>query len=219
MFSTRHLLHIALAVGLAVPTLLPSATVVAQTPAPPTNYQRYITFHDDFDFPIYPVIQVPSDLCDGADVTSVRRIMVNGPGHNGLNPQETLTVLVPNEKRDVTVDGVAEVRRCWYASGRIYIFPVDIADFEAAMLKLDPSSKQPTRYDDPVHPRESVSCFGGKRGSQGAAGDCFTGVADNSFAADVPAILGGTLLIGVCFIVLNTLTDLLVTGLDPRLRR
>ena len=39
------------------------------------------------------------------------------------------------------------------------------------------------------------------------------------FAADVPAILGGTLLIGVCFIVLNTLTDLLVTGLDPRLRR
>jgi peptide/nickel transport system permease protein len=39
------------------------------------------------------------------------------------------------------------------------------------------------------------------------------------FAADVPAILGGTLLIGVCFIALNTLTDLLVTGLDPRLRR
>jgi peptide/nickel transport system permease protein len=39
------------------------------------------------------------------------------------------------------------------------------------------------------------------------------------FAADVPAILGGTLLIGVCFIVLNTLTDLLVTGLDPRIRR
>ena len=39
------------------------------------------------------------------------------------------------------------------------------------------------------------------------------------FAADVPAILGGTLLIGVCFIILNTLTDLLVTGLDPRLRR
>lgn len=38
------------------------------------------------------------------------------------------------------------------------------------------------------------------------------------FAADVPAILGGTLLIGVCFILLNTLTDLIVGGLDPRLR-
>jgi peptide/nickel transport system permease protein len=38
------------------------------------------------------------------------------------------------------------------------------------------------------------------------------------FAADVPAILGGTLVIGICFILLNTLTDLIVGGLDPRLR-
>jgi peptide/nickel transport system permease protein len=38
------------------------------------------------------------------------------------------------------------------------------------------------------------------------------------FAADVPAILGGTLVIGVCFIILNTLTDVIVSGLDPRLR-
>ncbi|MCX5496032.1 ABC transporter permease [Kaistia dalseonensis] len=38
------------------------------------------------------------------------------------------------------------------------------------------------------------------------------------FAADVPAILGGTLVIGVCFIILNTLTDLIVGGLDPRLK-
>jgi peptide/nickel transport system permease protein len=37
------------------------------------------------------------------------------------------------------------------------------------------------------------------------------------FAADVPAILGGTLTIGVCFIILNTLTDLLVGSIDPRL--
>ncbi len=39
------------------------------------------------------------------------------------------------------------------------------------------------------------------------------------FAADVPAILGGTLIIGVCFILLNTVTDLVVSGLDPRLRQ
>ncbi len=38
------------------------------------------------------------------------------------------------------------------------------------------------------------------------------------FASDVPAILGGTLVIGVCFITLNTLTDLLVGRLDPRLQ-
>jgi peptide/nickel transport system permease protein len=36
------------------------------------------------------------------------------------------------------------------------------------------------------------------------------------FAADIPAILGGTLVIGVCFIVLNRCTDLLVRAVDPR---
>ena len=36
------------------------------------------------------------------------------------------------------------------------------------------------------------------------------------FAADTPAILGGTLLIGVCFVLINGLTDAIVTLLDPR---
>jgi peptide/nickel transport system permease protein len=38
------------------------------------------------------------------------------------------------------------------------------------------------------------------------------------FAADTPAILGGTLLIGACFIVINGVADLIVTLLDPRTR-
>jgi peptide/nickel transport system permease protein len=38
------------------------------------------------------------------------------------------------------------------------------------------------------------------------------------FASDIPAILGGTLVIGTCFIALNSLTDLIVGGLDPRMR-
>ncbi len=38
------------------------------------------------------------------------------------------------------------------------------------------------------------------------------------FASDIPAILGGTLAIGLCFVTLNTLTDLLVGSLDPRLK-
>ena len=101
-----------------------------------TDYQRYITIHNDFDFPIYPVIQVPADICDGAEFTNVRRIMVNGPGHLGLQKGETLTVLIPDESQTITVKGVEEVRRCWYRSGRIYIFPVDIAKFEAAMIAL-----------------------------------------------------------------------------------
>ncbi|SLM63464.1 MULTISPECIES: ABC transporter permease [Dickeya] len=38
------------------------------------------------------------------------------------------------------------------------------------------------------------------------------------FAADIPAVLGATLLIGVCFIVLNALADALIFLLDPRTR-
>jgi hypothetical protein len=185
----RALVHLAFAIGLATPALVPTAPVAAAQPRSSPDYQRYVTFHNDFEFQIYPVIQVPSDLCDGSQITKVRRILVNGAGHNGLNPQETLTVLIPNEAREVTVNGASEVRRCWYASGRIYIFAVDIAQFEAAMLRLDPSNEQGTYYNDSAHPRESVNCFEGKRTAPGTAGDCFTGVANNSFAADVPAQL------------------------------
>jgi peptide/nickel transport system permease protein len=37
------------------------------------------------------------------------------------------------------------------------------------------------------------------------------------FAADTPAILGATLVIGVCFVVLNRCTDLLIRAVDPRI--
>jgi peptide/nickel transport system permease protein len=36
------------------------------------------------------------------------------------------------------------------------------------------------------------------------------------FAADMPAILGGTLVIGTCFVLVNGVTDLLVQLFDPR---
>ncbi|WP_245435327.1 ABC transporter permease [Microvirga calopogonii] len=38
------------------------------------------------------------------------------------------------------------------------------------------------------------------------------------FSGDVPAIMGGTMVIGLCFIIINSLTDLLVARLDPRVR-
>ena len=118
--------------------------------------------------------------------------MVNGAGHVGLQPQETLTVLIPNEMRAVTVDGGTEVRRCWYQGGRIYLFAVDVAQFESAMVALNPSNAdQRTRYDDARHPRASVTCYQGRRGAQGtgAAGLCFTGLANETFAPDAPAQL------------------------------
>ncbi|MBV8885809.1 MAG: hypothetical protein JO235_17690 [Chroococcidiopsidaceae cyanobacterium CP_BM_RX_35] len=44
----------------------------------------------------------------------MRRILVNGPGHTGLQPDETVTVLIPNEKQDITVDGVPLARDVVY---------------------------------------------------------------------------------------------------------
>ncbi|WP_374338420.1 ABC transporter permease [Leeia sp.] len=38
------------------------------------------------------------------------------------------------------------------------------------------------------------------------------------FSADMSAVLGGTLLIGICFVLLNSLTDTLSRMLDPRTR-
>ena len=38
------------------------------------------------------------------------------------------------------------------------------------------------------------------------------------FAGDTTAVMGGTLLIGVCFVLINNLTDLLVRATDPRVR-
>ncbi len=194
MSTTLPLFRLTLAIMLVATALLPPVGVAAQTatPTPTPDYQRYVTFHNDFDFPIYPVIQVPADICDGGQVTSVRRILVNGAGHTGLQAQETLTVLIPDEKNDVTIDNRTEVRGCWYQSGRIYIFPVDIASFEASMIALDPNNEaQTTHFDDPTHPRQSVTCFAGQRDAQAGAptGDCYTGVSQNSFAADVPAQL------------------------------
>ena len=38
------------------------------------------------------------------------------------------------------------------------------------------------------------------------------------FAGDTPAILGGTLVIGFCFVLVNRAADLLARLLDPRIR-
>ncbi|UBF29990.1 hypothetical protein K9N68_37950 (plasmid) [Kovacikia minuta CCNUW1] len=197
----RFITFVTLALSFVVLILLTPSVSIAATKTDP-DYQRYITFHNDFDFPIYPVIQVPTDLCgdptNGA--VNVRRILVNSPGpgmgpgldNKGLQPGDTITVLIPNEKQTVNVKGVSQVRRCWYQSGRVYIFPVDLFQFEAAMVALDRNNiDQKTKYDNSTYPTVPVTCFQGQRDNQakGANGNCFTGVAKNSFAADVPAQL------------------------------
>ena len=78
MSLLHSLWRLALAVGVAAPVILHSPTAAAQTPPPAPDYQRYVTFHNDFPFPIYPVIQVPTGLCDGDQIKSVRRMLING---------------------------------------------------------------------------------------------------------------------------------------------
>lgn len=161
------------------------------------QYQRYITFKNDFNFRIYPVIQVPSDLCDGKEHTNSRRIFVNSGSStdktlgNGLAPNEMVTVLLPNESKTVlNKEGKPEVKRCWYAAGRIYIFTLDIHQFEKKMIELDPNNAaMQTKFDDPMHPRAEIPCFNGTMQDRGNSGICYSGLAKNSFVADVPAQL------------------------------
>jgi len=160
------------------------------------NYQRYITFKNDFAFPIFPVIQVPADICDGAQNKGVRRILVNTKGEQGLASGDTVTVLIPNgtdDKKEVTVDvngkPTTVVRNCWYQAGRIYIFAVDLSEFEKKMVALDSNNDDMiTKYADPEHPKQAT-CFQGSMQKKGDPGFCKIGTAKNSFSADVPAQL------------------------------
>ena len=162
------------------------------------DYQRYITFKNDFPFTIYPVIQVPENNCV-ADSKRVRRIIVNGSGHKGLETGEHITVLIPDDIALVTKKEVGEestfYENCWYRAGRIYIFGVNLGNFEAAMDKKVPGNGQGTLIPDPNHPEiyinKQAKCFMGLRQEEATApsGKCDTGGANATFAADVPAQL------------------------------
>jgi peptide/nickel transport system permease protein len=43
-------------------------------------------------------------------------------------------------------------------------------------------------------------------------------ITNSLFSADMPAVLGGTLVVGVCFVLLNKISDILYPLLDPRTR-
>lgn len=64
---------------LAVPAWCLLLLVVPPAEAKKTDdkYNRYITFQNDFPFTVYPVIQVPADICDGKEATGDRRIIIN----------------------------------------------------------------------------------------------------------------------------------------------
>lgn len=165
-------------------TILLSLSCMAHAADQGYDYQRYITFKNDFPFTIYPVIQVPEDNCV-ADSKRVRRIIVNGPDHKGLDSGELITVLIPDDITLVTKKEGGEestfYENCWYRAGRIYIYGVNLASFEAAMKKKDPLNDQGTIIPDPNHAEIyknlQAKCFMGLRQDEATApeGKCDTG--------------------------------------------
>ena len=43
-------------------------------------------------------------------------------------------------------------------------------------------------------------------------------ITNSLFSADMPAVLGGTLVVGICFVLLNKLAEITYPILDPRTR-
>lgn len=182
---------------LAVPALCLLSLAVPPAEAKKTDdkYNRYITFQNDFPFTVYPVIQVPADICDGAkpDVNPVRRIILNYDAtKEGLPAGKKVTVWIPREQKQVNIDGKTVDKNCWYQSGRVYIFPVALKAYEDNIVKLDKNQTTVvTKFDDPTHPSEPVDCYMGDNNAEGdtVKGHCMTGTANASYAVDAPAQL------------------------------
>ncbi|UZR29746.1 hypothetical protein [Methylococcus mesophilus] len=182
---------------LAVPALclLSLAVPPAEAKKADDKYNRYITFQNDFPFTVYPVIQVPADICDGAKpaVNPVRRIIINYDAKTeGLPIGKKITVWIPREQKQVNVDGKKVDKNCWYQSGRVYVFPVALTAYEANIVNFDPLQKTVvTNFNDPTHPSEAVDCYKGDSNadSEAAKGACKTGTADASYSVDAPAQL------------------------------
>ncbi|WP_228719803.1 hypothetical protein [Methylococcus geothermalis] len=180
---------------LAMPALCLLSLAVPPAEAKKTDdkYNRFITFQNDFPFTVYPVIQVPADICDGAAATGDRRIIINYDAKTeGLPTGKKITVWIPREQKQVIVDGKKVYKNCWYQSGRVYIFPVALKTYEANIVKLDPlQTKVITKFDDPTHPSEVVDCYKGDNNAEGDAvkGSCKTGVSGASYSVDAPAQL------------------------------
>jgi hypothetical protein len=84
----------------------------------PDPFQRYIIIANELPLTAYPVVQVPEDGNCVPGSTRVRRIIVNySAAEPGLPSGKTARVRLP--------------KTCWYNAGRLYIFSVNLPEFEA----------------------------------------------------------------------------------------
>ena len=84
-------------------------------------FQRYVKFYNELPITIYPVITaVEKENVAACGISAdLRRIIVNqGARGAGISTGQTVTVTLP------------KTQHCWYSAVRIYLFSVDLTEFE-----------------------------------------------------------------------------------------
>lgn len=93
-----------------------SAATAANDP-----FQRYITFHNQLPITVYPLISANAkDNC--LNISEQKRIIVNYQTKGaGVPPGKTVKVRIPKSPA------------CWYNAARVYVFSVDLGEYENRM--------------------------------------------------------------------------------------
>jgi hypothetical protein len=128
------------------------------------SFQRYVIFYNELPITIYPVITAVEKENGAACGTSadLRRIIVNqGTRGAGIPTGGTVTVTLP------------KTQHCWYSAVRIYLFSVDLTEFETRIPADDRTVPDGATWNPPLCPNNA----------------CLTGTAAAQYPVDAPAQL------------------------------
>ena len=128
-------------------------------------FQRYIIFYNDLPITIYPVITAVESQQGVACGTSGvnRRIIVNaGARGAGIPTNGTVTVELP------------KATHCWYTAVRVYLFTVDLGNFEAKIPAAQRTVADNATWNPPLCTPASA---------------CWSGTAVDQYPLDAPAQL------------------------------
>jgi hypothetical protein len=127
-------------------------------------FQRYVIFYNELPITIYPVITAVENENGTACGTSgdLRRIIVNqGTRGTGIPSGQTVTVTLP------------KTQHCWYSAVRIYLFSVNLTEFETRIPADDRTVADGATWTPPLCPNNA----------------CWTGTAAAQYPVDAPAQL------------------------------
>ena len=141
---------------------LASSTVLAAA----DPFQRYLRFHNEYPFTVWPVIQIPLASNGGlsTDIRDARLFVNQAADGNGVPPGQEVLVNIPK-------NGVGKYS--WYQSGRIFLFSVNPRMLETRVN--DPNEK--TIPDSPPLPNPCPN---------EPVGACWTGIANAAWWVDAP---------------------------------